>query len=306
MFGRIKMKIRNKGILQKISIITYLLFFCLAGFYSPVHGAGTAKSEVKTEDEIIKEQIETEEIQEIKRQLEEISSDELEEIIPDYDPSKMIEDLAKGNFEFDMPDIFNKILKFLFKELYLNMDILIKVIVLAVICAILKNLQASFLSEGVGEIAFFTCYVVIVSILLISFNSALNVGKQAIDSVVAFMHSTIPILITLLVSSGNLSSGGIFEPILIMVVEISGTLIKNLFIPLIFLSTVLSIVDNISEKVQITKLTGFLKQISGWALGFILTIFIGVVSLQGALGGVIDGVTTKTVKFAVSTFIPVA
>jgi stage III sporulation protein AE len=179
-------------------------------------------------------------------------------------------------------------------------------IVVVMLCALLKNLQTSFLSDSVGELAFYVCYVVVVSILLVSFNSALNMGMKIIDNMVDFMYATIPVLITLLVSGGNITSGGIFQPVMVMIVEFSATVLKNVFIPLIFLSTILSIVNNISDKVQLSKLAGFLKQISGWTLGLILTVFIAFISIQGSFGAVVDGVTSKTAKFAIGAFIPVA
>ena len=37
-----------------------------------------------------------------------------------------------------------------------------------------------------------------------------------------------------------------------------------------------------------------------------MTLFIAIVTLQGAIGAVVDGVTSKTAKFAIGVFIPVA
>ena len=42
-----------------------------------------------------------------------------------------------------------------------------------------------------------------------------------------------------------------------------------------------------------------------WFLGIILTVFVGVVSLEGSLTASVDGITAKTTKAAVSTLIPV-
>ena len=91
-----------------------------------------------------------------------------------YEPENMINDMAKGNYDFDVPGLANRLLGYLFEELYLNMDILIKLIVLVVLCAVLNNLQTSFLNKGTGELAFYVCYIVLVSILLVSFNSMVN------------------------------------------------------------------------------------------------------------------------------------
>jgi len=201
--------------------------------------------------------------------------------------------------------MLNRVVRYLLSEIFLNVDVLIKIVILAIICAILKNLQNSFLSESVGELAFFVCYIVIVSVLMISFSSAMGMCMSIIDSMVSFMHAMIPLLMTLLISAGSISSAGAFQPILIMLVEVGATVIKNFFIPLIFLVTVLNIVNNISDKVQLTKLSGFLKQICTWGIGLILTVFIAVVSIQGSMGAVVDGVTGKTAKFALGTFIPV-
>ena len=42
-----------------------------------------------------------------------------------------------------------------------------------------------------------------------------------------------------------------------------------------------------------------------WLLGIILTIFVGVVSLEGTLASSVDGITAKTAKTVVSSAIPV-
>lgn len=258
------------------------------------------------EDEIINEQVESKELDEIKKTLKKHSGDEITSIIPDYNPENIIKDAAKGNFKFDMRNIINSVLRVLFKEIYTNMDILVKLMVLIVLCAVLNNLQASFLSKSVGELAYYICYIALVSILLVSFKTTVMAAFAMIDGMVNIMYSSIPVLITLLVSSGNITSGGVLQPLLISIVQICATIIKNVFIPLIILSTIISVVDNISDKVQISRMASFLKQITTWSLGILLTVFIAVVSLQGSLGAVVDGVTSKTAKFAIGIFIPVA
>jgi stage III sporulation protein AE len=226
--------------------------------------------------------------------------------MPEFDPEKIISDVSRGSFDFSFSGLIQRVLRYLFKEFYLNVNILIKLIVLVILCSILKNLQSSFLSDSVGELAFYACYIVIVSILLVSFNASLNMGKDLIDNLVGFMHATIPAMITLLVSGGNVASGAVFQPILLMIVEISATIMKNFFIPLIFLYATLSVVNNISDKIQISKLALFLKQIGTWSLGLMLTVFVAIVTIQGSAGAVVDGVTGKAAKFAIGAFIPVA
>ena len=259
----------------------------------------------KIESDILEQQAKTAGVGKITDELGKYTDDERAGIFEGFDPEDIINDASQGKFEFNFKGILNNILRFFFKELYQNIDILIKLAVLIVICALLKNLQTSFLKEGAGEAAFYACYILIVSILLVSFGTAVKMGMQIIDEMVGFMYATFPVLIALLASGGNIAAGSAFQPVMLMVAEVTATIIKNVFMPLIYLSTIISIINNISDKIQLSRLAGFIKQITGWALGAVLTIFIGVVSLQGSLGAVIDGVTSKAAKFAIGAFIPV-
>lgn len=256
-------------------------------------------------DDILEKQQSAGGIDKIKEELGKYTDDENLELLQGFNAEDLIKDVTEGNMGFDLKGITNNVLRFLFKEIYLNLGILVKLAVLIVICAMLKNLQANFLSESASQIAFFVCYIVIVSVLLISFGTVVSMGLEIIDRMVAFMYATIPVLLALLISGGNITSGGILHPVLLMVVQVSATMIRNLFVPLIFLSNILTIVNNISEKIQLTRLASLIKQFTSWTLGIMLTIFIIVVSFQGSLGAVIDGATTKAAKFAISTFIPI-
>jgi stage III sporulation protein AE len=71
------------------------------------------------------------------------------------------------------------------------------------------------------------------------------------------------------------------------------------------ISITLGIISNISDKIQITKLTNFLKSSIVWILGIILTVFVCSLSIEGTLSSSVDGMTAKTAKAAVSNFIPV-
>lgn len=296
------MKMIYKGWLCLLIMAAVLLSYPALSVYAE---GENSQPPVITED-IIEQQLQSDQIGEIGNQLEKYAEKGIEEIIPGFDPTSIINDAAKGKFDFSLTALIDGILKYLLKEFYHNFHILVKLVIIIALCAVLKNLQTSFLSESVGEFAFYACYVAVVSVLVLCLNTALTLGRSIIDDVVGFMYATVPVLMTLLISGGSATAAGIFEPLLVTAVQISATLIKNVFMPMVFLSAVLSVVDNISEKVQISKLSQFLRQATGWTLGLILTAFIAVVSAQGSMGAVVDGVTSKTTKFTINAVIPVA
>lgn len=227
-----------------------------------------------------------------------------EQIIPDFEANKLIEEIAKGNLSFDSKGIIDKAIAYFMKEINSNIIVIIKVIIVGILCAILKNLQESF--EGsTSEIAFYACYLLMVSFIIVGFKDAIQVGQKAISDMVVFMQAMIPVLITLLASSGNVASSTALYPVIIFVIEVASSILGTVMIPVVFLVAVLSIVSNISEKVQLSKLAGLIKTVSVWVMGIILTAFVAVVTIETNLAATIDGVTGKTVKFAFSKSIPI-
>ena len=283
-------------------IICIILILVVSSFtISFAAGAG----QDNTVPDIIEKQSASEGIGTIEDELYKYIDDENIEILDGYKPEDIIRDVSGGKFVFDYSNIANSIIKILFKEIYLNLGILLKLAFLIVICSLLKNIQSSFLNESTSEIAFYVCYILIISILLVSFSTAVQLSSDIISKMVSFMYTTVPVLIALLISGGNITTGGILHPVMLLAVQISATLIRSIFIPMIFLSTIISAVNNISNRIQFSKLAAFIKQIITWGMGTIMTAFVAIVSLQGTLGAVVDGVTSKAAKFAIGTFIPI-
>jgi stage III sporulation protein AE len=84
-----------------------------------------------------------------------------------------------------------------------------------------------------------------------------------------------------------------------------GNFINTLLIPATLISVALNIISNISDKVQVDKLSKFINSSIVWILGIVLTLFVGVTSLEGSITNGVDGLTVKTTKAAVSNFIPI-
>ena len=138
-----------------------------------------------------------------------------------------------------------------------------------------------------------------------NFSDIINLAKNTIQNLVGFSQSLIPILITLMMTTGSIASASVVQPILLFLITFIGNIITTFLLPLILIGTALGIVSKVSDKVQINKLSKYFKSSTVWILGIVLTLFVGVLSLEGSLTSSVDGVTAKTAKAAVSNFIPV-
>lgn len=244
-------------------------------------------------------------LNQFKQTIEKVIGPDTNEIAPQFKLDTLIKDITSGNVSFNLKDMLNKVIKYLFKEIYANLGMITKIIVLVLICALLQNIQSSFGKEGVGEIAFYSCYILLAAMLIKNFIMLIDSGKAVIDNLVLFMQSFIPTIFTLLILTGNVTTTSVLQPGMIFGLGLISTLIKVVILPLILFYTVLAIVNNISNKVQVSKLADFIKNVGMWSMGILLTIFIAIIELQSTITSVADGITTRTAKYAVGTFIPV-
>ena len=218
---------------------------------------------------------------------------------------EMIRKLVTGQFTLGWKDILDRILDVFFREFRPNLMLMAKIIVIATLCGLFKNMNDSFRNPSVGEVAYFACYSIIVILILQSLMSALEIGKTGIEQMTEFMQVLYPILLAMLTAVGNVTTSSVLQPAVGVLVGIVGTLLKDIMIPLITLSAVVHLISYISDRVQIKKLGKLLNQISVWILGFVFTIFVGVLTIQGAMTSSFDGLSVRTAKFALDQFVPV-
>ncbi|MCR1897991.1 stage III sporulation protein AE [Irregularibacter muris] len=230
---------------------------------------------------------------------------EMNEYLPQLNLRDLLSSIAKGKFSFDIKSIFTGMAKYLFNEVINNSGLLSRLVLLSIVCAILQNLQNSFESNAVGQIAFNVVYLVILAIAIQSFATAIEIGKETIDSMVVFMQALLPTLIILLTSMGAFASAALFQPLITITITMLSTFVQNVILPMIFFASILTIINYISERVQISKLAGLIKQVSIVLLGFALTIFLGVMTIQGVSSASFDGVTARTAKYAVDNLLPI-
>lgn len=202
-------------------------------------------------------------------------------------------------------NLFNNILNILGRETKTAISNIGIIMIVIVIHSILVTISENLGNKSVSQIAYFVEYIVIITLVLNNFSDIINMVKNSIIDLVGFSNSLIPLLITLMLTTGSIASAGVIKPVLLFLINFIGNFITDFILPLVIIGTTLSIVSKISNKVRIDKLAKFLKSAGVWILGIIMTLFVTILSLEGSITETVDGVTAKTAKAAVSTVIPV-
>lgn len=275
-----------------------ILIFALMLLFSPVVCLAAPLGEIAPEG-----LTDPHELNDVQSYIDQLDST-VKGVVPQLDFRDMVVKLVKGELDWKPADILHNMVSMLFKEVVANFALLGKLVVLAVICAVLQNLVCSFEKGTTGQLAYSVTYLVLVTIAIGSFSLAVNAGREVVDAMVTFMQALLPILLTLLVAVGGFASAAIFSPVILATLGIFGSLIKNVILPLFFFVAILGVVSNLTDRFKVTSLADLLKTIGMGLMGVFTTIFLGVLAIQGVAGAVGDSVTFKTARFTVKTFVP--
>lgn len=225
------------------------------------------------------------------------------DIFPEINIEELIKTSLTGKFEGNV--FYKAILRLFGKELVRSITSLGSILAIIIIHSLLKSISENLGNDNTSQIAYFIEYILIITIILGNFVNILANIKETISKLVGIMNNLIPILISLIVATGQATTGTILQPILIFAVVFIGNIINLVILPIVTVSLILNIASNLSDKIQIGNLAKFFKSSVTWFLGFVITIFVGILSLEGTLTSSVDGITVKGIKSAASTFIPV-
>ena len=228
------------------------------------------------------------------------------ELINNLDPINYVKDYVKtGEGNISYKKIISGVISFLFKEVKTVLSLSISIIVIAIICSLIKNLQSAFSNEGISNIAFFACYAILIILLSKSFIVSIGIATDIIKELADFMSALLPVLVIMLGAVGGFTQVATMDPIIMGATLIIPRIYINLILPLILISFVLDFTNNISTEYKIGNLCKLIKQSTIWIQGIILTAFIGILTVRGISSSTIDAVTLKTAKYAIDNFIPI-
>lgn len=275
--------------MKKIIICSLIIFFVNC-FYT---------SNATNNMEIIESQKDTLNISSFIKE----ANDYTKDVFSDMDVGEILNSAITGKVENEK--IIRNIWKLFGKEIVNSIASIGSIIVIIIVHSIIKSISDGLENKSISQITYYVQYILIVTLIMTSFSEVLQMVKESIQNLVGFMNILIPLLITLMVTTGSIASASMLQPILLFIITLIGNFIKDVIIPIVLVSTALGIISKISDRLQIDKLSKFFKSSVVWVLGVVLTLFVGIVSLEGTLSSSVDGITAKTTKAAVSSFIPV-
>ncbi len=183
-----------------------------------------------------------------------------------------------------------------------SISMILAVILLnAIFNAIKMSLKDESLSTVLGVVSTLCICMIIIRPIV---NFIVKVSS-IIKGITAFLFCYIPVMVGIMIASGQAISSAAFSSMMIALGEIITQVSSGFLVPLLNVFLTISITCAISPRFNFSGICELFSKVIKWVLGFIMTVFSGLLSVKSLIGSTVDNVNSKTMKFVLSSFVPI-
>lgn len=244
---------------------------------------------------ILNSQFEESKANELKTAIDDETKKNLNEFgIDSPEISQMQNFSIKNFFKF----MFSKALKTIKQPIFIFANCLAIILITALFYNFKPNSNVNSLMELITTLCTYT--VLIVPII----NCVVSVSKT-IKNFENFMLCFIPVFTGTIAMNFKTATSLGYSSTIFFIAQFISAAISNILLPITGAFLAFSVVGGMSSNLQISAITSTVKKITIFALMFMVTIFIGLFSLQTSIASNADNLGIKTAKFVSSSFIPI-
>lgn len=197
--------------------------------------------------------------------------------------SDLVKDLTKGDFKSCIKNIKTLAKETLFSELLYNKSAILKILLLAVISAVFSNISVILERTEILETGFFITYILMITILISSFNVMSDMIMDVTTDVTEFIKIVIPsMVLSVGLCSGQASALG-FGEITLFLIFIGEVVIKKVILPAVKLFVIIMTINNIMAENYFSKFGSILKSFIAWFLKFFMGVILGIDIIKGMI-----------------------
>ena len=215
-----------------------------------------------------------------------------------------VESLINGEYT-SSENFFTSILSLLWDGLLSFLPIIASIIAISILGGMVGNLKPSTNGKSIGNIVHFVTYGVVIVFLGTTLVEMIALTTRTLTNLKSTMDAIFPILLTLLTAVGGTVSVSLYQPAIAMLGNVFISLITYFLLPLFIFSIIFSIVGNLSNNVKLDKFVAFLQGTFKWSIGLIFTLFLGFMTIQGISAGAVDGLSIRTAKYTIKSYVPI-
>lgn len=240
----------------------------------------------------------------------------LEEVVSNFDENQVkmfslnnvkdkVQSVINGEQAVDYSMLIEIIFQVIMQLIIQYVPMFALIVGIGVIASLLGQIKSKFAEKSTADIVHFVCFCLIVVVMATSIKRLINSTSDTLGIMENQINILFPIILTLMVGIGSVSSVGVFQPVLAIMSNIISIIILKVVMPIFIFTFVLNIIGHLSNNVKLDKFNSFLNSLFKWIIGVTFTIFFAVISIQGISAGAFDSVSLRTAKFTISSYVPV-
>ena len=145
-----------------------------------------------------------------------------------------------------------------------------------------------------------------VSVIAAPISSVITASVSAMKGCAVFMTAFVPVFAAVTAAAGNAATSVSMSALLLGAAQGVSFIANFVVIPLMGGYLAITIAASVSPIISNSGIADGIKKLSFWIMSLTSTVFIGILSIQTALGSAADGLSVRTAKFIIGSAVPVA
>lgn len=198
--------------------------------------------------------------------------------------------ILSGEKSFSLKSIGSDLKDGILNEINNNLGTLTGLISIAIIAAVFTNFAHAFQNSQIAETGFYITYLLLFSIITVSFIAAARLASTTLSAILEFMRALVPsYFIAVAFSTSAATSIAYYEGTLLLITFVDAILI-HIIIPMINIFLIISMANNLSKDDLLSKLAELISTVIKWILKSLLAIVVGLNAIQGLILPVADSI----------------
>lgn len=173
------------------------------------------------------------------------------------------------------------------------------------LCALLNSLKSGFENNSYAKTFSIVSVMCIAATMIMPIIEIITRAAAMIKQVSRFMLSFVPIYVGIISATGKPVTAVTYQMSVVSVIQVISYIATTILVPLMSMYLAFCLVGATSSHIKIDGIARGVKTVVTVVLSFLLTVFVGLLTMQGVVSSSVDTMGMKTAKFAASAFLPV-
>lgn len=207
-----------------------------------------------------------------------------------FDFGQFVSDLVESKDVFSIKKIFGGMKDAVVNEVKSNVELLGRLIAIAIVAAIFTNFASVFMDNQVAETGFYITYILLFTIIITSFQTVSHLAQTTVKSVLEFVKILMPAYFMSVTMSTGATTSILFYELTLGAITLVNVLLLNIILPMIHVYLIILLADNLSKEEKLSKLAKTLGTVIKWGIRSLVVLVIGFNMIQSLIAPAADGV----------------